>query len=93
MNTITAQTVDRLAEINAQMDALEKEAKALKAELIAYGLPKIDGTQHRATISQQEGRILTDWRAIAERLQPSHQLIAAHTKQGQGFAVVRLFSL
>ena len=77
-----AAQVDRLGILRAVIAQAEKEAEAIRAELEAAGLQRIEGNFYRATITQCAGRMLTDWRTIAERFKPSRQLIAAHTKQG-----------
>lgn len=83
--------VDRIAQLKAQISDLTQEETALKAALIDAGLEAIDGTLHRAAISWTVKKI-TDWRTIAEKLEPSRQLIAAHTSTGEPFATVRLFA-
>lgn len=88
--------VDRLAFIKAQIAALQTEETALKQALIQaaerLGRDTLLGTTHRATIAHTEGRITTDWRAVAERLNPSRQLITAHTTQGEPVTSVRLYA-
>ena len=87
--TLAAAAVDELAQIKAQQAALNTREAQLKAELTAYGLPTVEGTLHRATVSTQT-RTATDWRAVAEKLKPSRQLIAAHTSTGDPYAVIKL---
>jgi hypothetical protein len=70
--------VDTLADIRAQIADLTDKADTYKSMLVAAGHPAIDGTQHRATISETYPT-RTDWRAVAEQLSPPAQLIAAHT--------------
>lgn len=83
--------VDRLADVSARIAALQTEAAALKGVLIASGAASVDGSLHRATISLVDGRKVTDWRAVAAVLQPSRQLVAAHTAVGEPYYSVRLF--
>ena len=96
MNTATdtrimiAATVDRLAQVKAEIARLTDEEKTLKDVLIASGEKAIDGTAHRAAITYSEGRTLIDWKTIAERFNPSHQLITAHTSTGAPFYTVRV---
>jgi tRNA(Phe) wybutosine-synthesizing methylase Tyw3 len=87
---ILAAAVDRLALIKAQMAQLSAEEKALKESLSASGLDAIDGTAHRAAISQCSGRVSIDWETIAAKFTPSRQLIAAHTSIGAPYTVVRV---
>lgn len=83
--------VDRIAQLKAQISDLTQEEAALKAALIDCGLDTVNGTEHRAAISWTVKKT-TDWRAIAEKFEPSRQLIAAHTVTGEPFASVRLFA-
>jgi hypothetical protein len=86
-----AAIVDRIAQLKAQISDLTQEENALKAALIESGLEAINGTEHRAAVSWTF-RKTTDWRAIAEKFEPSRQLIAAHTATGEPYAAVRLFA-
>jgi hypothetical protein len=86
-----AATVDRLALVKAQLADLKAREDALKQELAATGLPFIDGTTHRVAISHCDPRPVIDWRAIAEKLNPSRQLVVAHTTVAEeGYIVVRV---
>lgn len=87
---VTVALVDRLAAIKAEIARLTTESDNIKDALIDSGLTAIDGTLHRAAIVRCEGRTFIDWRAIAERLNPSRQLITAHTTVGDPVVSVRL---
>lgn len=82
MNTINAQelaaAVDELAAIRAEIADLKSREETRRLFLIAAGVTEVDGTQHRVTISTTY-KVSIDWKAIAERLSPSKQLITAHT--------------
>ena len=82
--------VDRLAMVKAQLADLKREEDALKAELIDAGLPVIESNAYRCAVSMCDGRESIDWKAIAEKLQPSRQLVTAHTSYGAPYAVVRV---
>lgn len=84
-----AQIVDELAQIRAQIAELQEVEKTYKAALIAANTPAIDGTLHRVTISQTT-RTITDWQTIAQRFDPSPQLIRAHTTTSAPSFVVRV---
>lgn len=89
-STILTSAVDRLADIKAQIAKLQAEEAELKQFLIDSGEPVITGSKHRATVALCDGRLVTDWCAIAMRFEPSRQLITAHTKVGEPFHTVRL---
>lgn len=88
--TLLAAAVDRLAVIKAQIAALAAEEKELKTVLAESGESVIEGTLHRAAVSQCAGRDSIDWAAIAARFNPSRQLITAHTTTGAPFYTVRV---
>ena len=85
-----AHMVDRLALIKAQIANLKQEEEEIKLGLISLDLPIVESDLYRCSIGQSNGRIIVDWKTIAERLNPSHQLVTAHTTQGEPFAVVRV---
>lgn len=87
---ILSATVDRLATVKAEIARLTSEETALKTVLAECGLPAIDGTMHRAAISQCAGRESIDWKTIAGKFNPSRQLIVAHTSYGEPYSVVRV---
>lgn len=78
-----AAKVDRLGVLHAALSDMKKEADALRAELEDAGLDNIDGQLYRVNFATVAGSTLTNWRAIAERLKASPQLIRAHTKTGE----------
>lgn len=80
---ILSALVDRLA-------ALKSQIADLTAELIAAGLPVIEGSAHRAAVSLCAGRETIDWAAVAAKFNPSRQLITAHTVTGAPYHVIRV---
>ena len=70
---------DRLGLLRAKIAALQDDAEKLRADLEGAGLPRIEGQLYRVSFSQCSGRAVTDWAGIAQRFNPSRQLIAAHT--------------
>jgi hypothetical protein len=81
--------VDTLAQIRAEIAELKNREDIYKAALIASGHASVDGTAHRATVTNTP-RTVTDWRAVADRLNPSPQLIRAHTTTGAPVPTVRI---
>jgi hypothetical protein len=92
MNSIfnLADIVDQLLSVKASIAELEQRERELKDCLIASGQTSIDGMLARASVSYCEGREKTDWQTIAQRFNPSRQLITAHTTTGQPFHTVRV---
>ena len=70
--------IDRLGEIKARIADLEAVEKALRDEIAARGPGAYEGDVFRATVSTAD-REKINWQAIAEKLEPSRQLITAHT--------------
>lgn len=77
--------VDRLAAINAEIKALKDEAAGLRQALIDGDQAFVFGQLHQAAICPCPGKVVTDWQSVARKLNPSRQLIAAHTTRGEDF--------
>lgn len=77
--------VDRLAAVNAQIRELKDEAASLRQALIDGDQAFVIGQLHQAAICYCPGKVVTDWQSIARKLNPSRQLIAAHTARGEDF--------
>ena len=69
---------DELGLVHAQIAELKAREKELKAQVVEEGEP-VEGNYFRATPVWQD-RDQINWKAIAQYLNPSHQLITAHTK-------------
>lgn len=70
--------IDQAGSINAEIKALEKQLETLKDLIKAQGAGKHAGFVFQAHVIDSN-RDKTDWQAIAEKLNPSRQLITAHT--------------
>jgi hypothetical protein len=74
----TQELVDELgAVLSVKADYINRE-RELKSLLSANGTGAYEGLFYRATVSVAEG-LKTNWKAIAERLNASRQLITAHS--------------
>ena len=82
--------VDQLGALDAQIKALTKQADILKAQIKAQGPERYLGSQYTALVFESEGRTITDWKAIAEKFNPSRQLITAHTETGLPVRSIKL---
>jgi hypothetical protein len=82
--------VDQLGALDSQIKALTKQADTLKASIKAHGPERYNGSQFSALVFESEGRTTTDWRAIAEKFEPSRQLITAHTTVGEPVRSIKL---
>jgi hypothetical protein len=81
---------DRLGQIKAQLADLKKEEAELKDTLIDSGLAVVEGSFYRVALTESEGKVLVDWKSIAERFSPSRQLIKANTSKGEAYFTVRV---
>lgn len=77
-----AAKVDQLGAMQAAIADMKRKADKIRTELEDAGLTDIEGQLYRASFATVAGRTATDWKTIAERLNPSRQLIAAHTTTG-----------
>lgn len=65
-NVVLAASVDALARINAEIKALEDQAKVLKEVLIASNLPSVEGDAYKAAIKFVEPSPSVDYKKIVE---------------------------
>lgn len=70
--------IDHLGLLRAQIADLQAEAKLLEQGIKAGGAGRYAGGMFEALVFEQR-RETTDWKAVAARLEPSRQLVAAHT--------------
>jgi len=82
--------VDQLGALDSQIKALTKQADTLKAAIKAHGPERYNGSLFSALVFESEGRTVTDWKAIAEKFEPSRQLITAHTTTGEPVRSIKL---
>jgi hypothetical protein len=80
---ILKQKADRLGLLHAVIAQSKTEADKLRAELEAAGLDAIQGDLYRVAFAECKGSTRTDWKAVAAKLKPSRQLVAAHTSTGE----------
>ena len=81
-----ANTVDKLGELRAQLKLLQDQVKAyeneLKAAAKAEGRGEFLGQWYRVKVSCYE-QARVNWKNVAERCHPSHQLVSAHTSHSE----------
>ena len=72
--------IDHLGHLRAQIADLQEQAKDLEIEIKAAGPGVHEGHLYRTTVSE----VVTDrvdWKGVAVKLNPSRQLITAHTSE------------
>lgn len=72
------QVADKLGEARARLKLAQDEVKSLEAELKGSGRSEIQGQWYLVKVSRYE-QARINWRKVAEKLEPSHQLVSAHT--------------
>ncbi len=70
--------IDQAGSIDAEIKSLEKQLATLKTAIKAHGAGKHAGFVFSANVIDSE-RTTIDWQTIAERFNPSRQLVSAHT--------------
>jgi hypothetical protein len=71
---------DMIGELDATLAPLQKERDALAAQLKLAGAGRYTGTLWNATVVDSIVESV-DWKAVAAKLNPSRQLVTAHTRQ------------
>lgn len=69
---------DAIGQLDAAIGPLQKERDRLAAHLKSAGAGRYTGCLWNATVTEST-RTSIDWRAVAEKLGPSRQLVTAHT--------------
>jgi hypothetical protein len=75
---LPANEVDELGVIRSQIADLVQREEELVAIIKRRGAGAYEGALFRAVVSPYS-QVRTNWKAVAEKFEPSRQLIAAHT--------------
>lgn len=86
------QIVDDLGALKAKIADLKKQEDELKLALLASGYAKLEGKLYSVSVSGGNPTSKIDWEAIALKLEPSRQLITAHTHEGTSPLSVRVYA-
>ncbi len=70
--------VDELGTIRAQKKAIEKRETELKNIMVEAGFTDFEAETFKA-LRVEQMRTMVDWKAVAAKLEPSPQLVTAHT--------------
>jgi hypothetical protein len=85
--------VDRLAEVNAQIAALQDEATDLKAQIVLTGFPVTETEKYRCVVSMVDETKVVDYKAVVTALKVAPELLAKFQKTRAGYAKVALYDL
>lgn len=88
MTTITlTPSVDALineyGSIHAEITRLTKIKDSLSKDIKAMGAGTYETPIYKGLVYEVKGKTSIDWESIALKLNPSHQLITAHTVHGE----------
>jgi hypothetical protein len=78
-----ARKADRIGLLRAVLAQTQTELDTLRTELEDAGLKEIEGDFYRVSFASCKGAVKINWKAVATKLKPSRQLIAAHTTTGE----------
>jgi hypothetical protein len=90
-----ASSVNRLAQVNAELKALNDEAKALKEVLIASGVEVISSDAYKAVVKFSEPAPSVDYKKVVELLavEVPKRIINKATKVRAPYYSVALYDL
>ena len=77
---------DELGFIRAQMADLKDRETEIRSTLIESGIEKLEDETFRALVVKSM-RELIDWKAVAAKLEPSRQLVTAHTSEKEVISI------
>lgn len=78
--------IDQLGLAKVALAKAKREVEDLQDKVIAhYGLGQFEGEAYRVSVAECNGRVSVDWKAIAAKLGPSRQLVAAYTSKGADY--------
>lgn len=76
---------DELGTITAEIKRLTAQKDKLAAQLKDLGAGTYEGAIYSTLVYYTAPQAVIDWKAIAQKLNPSHQLVTAHTSEKAGF--------
>ena len=77
---------DELGAVRAQMADLKDREREIRNTLIEAGVKTLEDETFRALVVESM-RTLIDWKAVAAKLKPSHQLVTAHTTEKEVISI------
>ena len=86
-SNLLAEQADRLGVLRAEQKILADEAKEIEANLKAQGAGVYNGLLFSVKISETSTSRV-DWKEVAARLEPSRQLVSAHTSTSEGLRLL-----
>lgn len=85
--------VDELHSLRKRIEELTKEEKALKEEIIALGLPEVEGYNCKAVITHVAESYPIDYKAACAFLKVQAQVLNRFTKKKAAYDIVNIRAL
>jgi len=76
---------DELGLITAEIKRLTAQRDSISAELKLLGAGRYAGHRYETLVYYTSAQAVVNWKAVAEHMKPSRQLITAHTTEKAGF--------
>jgi hypothetical protein len=83
LNPTVQSIVDELGSIDREIARLKAQRDDMAAIVKLTGEGRYIGQQFEGLVYSSKGRVVTNWRNVAEHFNPSRQLIVAHTTTGE----------
>ena len=77
---------DELGIIRAKMADLKDREIEIREVMIAAGISAFEDKKFRAVVVESL-RTMIDWKSVAAKLEPSHQLVSAHTTEKEVISI------
>lgn len=75
--------IDEIGNMDREISRLKAQRDDLAAIVKLTGEGRYYGQQFEGLVYSSKGRVVTNWKAIAEHFNPSRQLLSAHTTTGE----------
>jgi len=82
----TTGLADELGIIRAKMADLKDREIEIREVMIAAGISAFEDKKFRAVVVESL-RTMIDWKSVAAKLEPSHQLVSAHTTEKEVISI------
>jgi hypothetical protein len=77
---------DELGAVRAQLADLKDREREIRNTLIEAGVKTLEDNLFRVLVVESM-RTMIDWKSIAAKLKPSHQLVTAHTEDKEVISI------
>ena len=75
--------IDEIGDIDREIARLKGQRDDMAAIVKLTGEGRYIGQQFEGLVYSSKGRVVTNWKNVAEHFNPSRQLLAAHTTTGE----------